>query len=234
MWGVSAAVTSAILVTLSAAAAGTAVWSGDDGRSAAPRIAHVMLVAGLVGPAAIGLVAVFRFTGVLIVVILAGTTPALTALVRARWFAPGDRPTQQEESAPDRVPAPRGRPAVSRPAVEPMPELSSLDDEALCLAWRRSFLQLEGARSAAERLAVVDSGSSTSTNYTGDLRRDSRPGSPPAHGHPATRFPLSVIPGAEPAESGTQMHAATPPATPVLNAEVRCSAFPWSLSLVQG
>jgi hypothetical protein len=37
-----------------------------------------------------------------------------------------------------------------------MPELRNLDDEALCLAWRRSFLLLDGARSAAERLAVVE------------------------------------------------------------------------------
>jgi hypothetical protein len=155
-WGLSGAITSGVLFALSAAAAGTAVWSGDDGRRAAPRIARVALVAGLVGPAVIGLIAAFGFAGVLIVLIFAGTSPALTSRIRARWFAPVDRPTQQQGPPLDRVPAPRGVPAVERPVAEPMPDLNRLDDEALCLAWRRSFLRLEAAQSAAERLVVVE------------------------------------------------------------------------------
>ena len=110
VWGLGTAITSAVLFALPAAAAGTAVWSGDDGRSAVRRIAHFTLVAGLVGPAAIGLIVLFGITGVLIVLILAGTTPALTSLVRARWFAPRDRPTQEEE------PGSRSQPCASGPA----------------------------------------------------------------------------------------------------------------------
>ncbi|HEY9335284.1 MAG TPA: hypothetical protein VIQ79_12705, partial [Kribbella sp.] len=34
-------------------------------------------------------------------------------------------------------------------------ELARLDDEALCLEWRRSFFRLEAASTASARLAVV-------------------------------------------------------------------------------
>jgi hypothetical protein len=171
-WGLSGTITSGVLVALSATAAGTAVWSGDDGRRAARRIARVALVAGLVGPAAIGLIAAFEFAGVLIVLIFAVTNPALTSRIRARWFAPGERLDQQEEPALDRLPAARDRSAVNPPADEPMPDLSRLDDEALCLVWRRSFLRLETARSAVERLAVVEQ----RQKYLDELQRRSPEG----------------------------------------------------------
>jgi hypothetical protein len=35
-------------------------------------------------------------------------------------------------------------------------DLSSLDNDALCLAWRRSFLLLEAAHSAVDRLSIVE------------------------------------------------------------------------------
>ena len=40
-------------------------------------------------------------------------------------------------------------------STEPVGGLESLDDDALCLAWRRSFLVLQSARSDRDRLAVV-------------------------------------------------------------------------------
>ncbi|MEI8412245.1 hypothetical protein WBR16_31210 [Kribbella sp. CCNWLY201] len=171
-WGVPGAITSSVLFALSAAAAGTSTWSGDDGRSAASRIARAALVAGLVGPAAIGLIAALGFAGVLIVLIFAGTNPTLTSRIQARWFAPGDRPTQQQRPASDRVPTPRSGPDVNRSAAEPMPELSRLDDAALCLVWRRSFLRLEAAQSAPERLAVVEQ----RQQYLDELQRRSPEG----------------------------------------------------------
>jgi hypothetical protein len=155
-WGLAAAVTCAVLGALSGAAVASAFWSRDDGPSEVRRIARVTLAAGLAGPAVIGLVAAFKLTGVLIVVILAGTTPALTSLVRARWFAPEDRPRSQQAGPKVQGPEQEQAPHAVRPVARPMPELRNLDDEALCLAWRRSFLLLDGARSAAERLAVVE------------------------------------------------------------------------------
>ncbi len=61
---------------------------------------------------------------------------------------------------------------MNPPADEPMPDLSRLDDEALCLVWRRSFLRLETARSAAERLAVVEQ----RQKYLDELQRRSPEG----------------------------------------------------------
>jgi hypothetical protein len=171
-WGLTGTITSSVLFAVSAAAAGTSIWSGDDGRTAASRTARAALGAGLVGPAAIGLIAALGFAGVLIVLIFVGTNPALTSRIRARWFAPGDRPTQQQRAASDRVPTARSGPDVNGSAAEPMVELSRLDDAALCLLWRRSFLRLEAAQSAPERLAVVEQ----RQQYLDELQRRSPEG----------------------------------------------------------
>ncbi|MEJ1111451.1 MULTISPECIES: hypothetical protein [unclassified Kribbella] len=61
---------------------------------------------------------------------------------------------------------------MNRSAAEPMPELSRLDDAALCLVWRRSFLRLEAAQSAPERLAVVEQ----RQQYLDELQRRSPEG----------------------------------------------------------
>jgi hypothetical protein len=103
-------------------------------------------------PAAVGLIAVAKIAGVLVVVILAVTTPALTSLYQARRKAKGDRPVVRPEPT---TPYESVTSLADGSAAAPAPELSSLGDEALCLAWRRSFRLLETATSAAERLTVV-------------------------------------------------------------------------------
>ncbi|TCM50542.1 hypothetical protein [Kribbella sp. VKM Ac-2568] len=155
-WGLQWALTSVSLVAVSAALVAATVWA-EDGRRAVPRIARVAFAAGLIAPAALGLVVVCKLAGVLVVLMLAGTTPALTSLVRARRLARGSLPVVQPESSatPD-LPAPWGQPSLKSSSAEPVRELSSLDDDALCLAWRRSFLLLEEARSAAARLSIVE------------------------------------------------------------------------------
>ena len=154
-WGLRGAVTSVVLVAVSVAVVATTAWAGD-GRLAVRRIAHLTLATGLIAPAIVGLVAVLEFAGVLIVLILAGTTPALISLVRARRLPPGDLPEVQPELGTPRLPASSDQLAPSGRSGEPALELSSLDDDALCLAWRRSFLQLEAARSAVDRLSIVE------------------------------------------------------------------------------
>ncbi len=152
-WGVPGLFVCAVLGAMSAAVVASAVWSEEeDGWKAVRRTGRLALVSGLLVPGAVGLIAALEFTGVLIVLLLAGTTPAVTSRVRARWFPSADRPPQQDRPAPGRRPGP----AATVPAAEPVPQLGALDDRALCLAWRRSFVQLEAARSAAERLAVVE------------------------------------------------------------------------------
>jgi hypothetical protein len=153
-WGLRGAIVSVVLVAAAAAPVASAVWAGD-GRRAVPRIARVALAAGLIAPAIIGLIAVFKFAGVLIVLILAATTPALTSLLQARRRTKEDPSAVQPESTAPRVPATAGQ-LASGLAAGPARDLRSLDDEALCLAWRRSFVLLEAARSAAERLSVVE------------------------------------------------------------------------------
>jgi hypothetical protein len=155
-WGLQWALTSMILVGVSTALVAATVWA-EEGRRAVPRIARVAFAAGLIATAAIGLVVVCKLAGVLVVLMLVGTTPALTSLVRARRLARGGGlPVVQAESATPDLPAPWGQPSLNSSAAEPVRELKSLDDDALCLAWRRSFLLLEEARSAMERLSIVE------------------------------------------------------------------------------
>ena len=154
-WGLQWALTSMILVGVSTALVAATVWA-EEGRRAVPRIARVAFAAGLIATAAVGLVVVCKLAGVLVVLMLAGTTPALTSLVRARRLARGGLPVVQPESATPDLPAPWGQPSLNSSAAEPVRELKSLDDDALCLAWRRSFLLLEQARSAMERLSIVE------------------------------------------------------------------------------
>ncbi|MEV0283216.1 hypothetical protein AB0H36_03760 [Kribbella sp. NPDC050820] len=131
-WGPAGAFVCVLLAALSAVVVASAVWSGNDSRQGVKGIGRAMLASMVLGPAAIGLIGAFGFGGVLIVLTLTVTAPALVELVRARWFTAKD------------------------PAPQDLPEVGFLSDEELCLAWRRSFLLLEAARSAQARLTVVE------------------------------------------------------------------------------
>lgn len=144
--GVAGVVISVVTVAMATAVVTSSAWGGDGWR-ATRRIVRVTLAAGVITPAAVGLIATLGFAGVLIVVILAATTPALTSLVHARRQAKADTPVVRPESD-------SATSLATGPA--PAPELGSLDDAALCLAWRQSFRRLETARTAAERLSVVE------------------------------------------------------------------------------
>jgi len=164
-WGLGRVVISVVVLAMAAAVIVSSV-RGGDGRSAVPWIVRVTLSASVIPPAAVGLIAVFKFVGVLTVLILAATTPALTSLVRARKHAPEDPSVVRREPA-----IPRDT-ATSLAAGAPARELRSLDDEALCLAWRRSFRLLEASFSAAERLSVVEQ----RQHYLDELHRRSPEG----------------------------------------------------------
>jgi hypothetical protein len=151
-WGLGGVVLSAVILATATAILASSVW-GADGRSAVPGIVRVSLGTGLITPAAVGLIAVFKFAGVLMVLIFAATTPRLVAFVKARRQAQGDPPVEPPVSG-----TPRGSatPLADGPEADPARELGSLGDAALCWAWRRSFRLLEAAGSAAERLSVVE------------------------------------------------------------------------------
>ena len=167
-WGLGGVVISVVVVATATAVVASSVWGGD-GRSAVRKIVRVSFAAGLITPAAVGLIAVFKFAGVLIVLALAVTTPALTSRVHARRQAKEGPPVARTESARSRAPV---TPLADISAADPARELSSLDDAALCLAWRRSFRRLETAHSAAERLSIVEQ----RQRYLDELQRRSPQG----------------------------------------------------------
>lgn len=166
-WGVGGTIISAVVVGMSTAVVASSMW-GADGKSEVPRILRVTFAGALITPAAVGLIAVFKFAGVLVVVALAVTTPALTTKFPGR-HAKGDPPARQPEPA---TPAVSATPSADGPADDAARELGSLDDQALCLAWRRSFRLLETAPSAAIRLAIVDQ----RQKYLDELQRRSPEG----------------------------------------------------------
>jgi hypothetical protein len=133
-------------------------WSsfGLAGIRAAPRVMWLGLVAGLTVPAAAGLMVVAGLAGVLLVLALTATSPVLRAFVGRRW--PGLLDTQLAAAAVASPMSPVGPEPPFALFEEPLvlpTDLAVLDDEALCLAWRHSFLLLEGARSEPERMRVV-------------------------------------------------------------------------------
>ncbi|MET9270645.1 hypothetical protein [Kribbella sp. NPDC003557] len=150
-WGLSSVVLSVIVLTSVAAVIAASAWA-EDGRRAVPRILRAGFGAGLAAPAAVGLIAVLKLAGVLLVLALVVTTPAVSSFLRARRDAKGGTPDARSAPSTGLVPVTS---FVGGPAVDPVVELDSLDDEALCLAWRRSFRRLEAAVTMAERLAVV-------------------------------------------------------------------------------
>ena len=97
---------------------------------------------GIALVAASGLVMVGRVAGAVLVAMLAASSPRLRELVRARWAM-----------EPDEEPAPSGV-LTTDPLPEPT-DVSQLDDSALCLQWRSTFVALQASRSAAHRLRVV-------------------------------------------------------------------------------
>jgi hypothetical protein len=143
-WGWVGCATAAVGVAILAGSAVASAW-GVVGMRSASRLGRISVATALVVVAVAGLTYVFGIVGFLVVATLTGTSPALRSLVRRWWPTHSDR----RRSA---VPAT----AVAVPAVEPPRDLGSLDDDALCLAWRRSFHQLQDARSPGARLAVVD------------------------------------------------------------------------------
>jgi len=141
-------------VAILAAACATALWI-EDGVGAVSRIVRLAVEAGVAAPAAVGLLAVFGLVGLVVIVLVAATWPGLAPLVRARWprALPAAEPWPSFASS-GQAPGDEGVESVRRPDVPE--ELTALDDDELCLAWRRSFLLLNAAGSPGERLLLVE------------------------------------------------------------------------------
>jgi hypothetical protein len=155
LWGWQSVVGLAVSLLVIASLAVVAVWGGDDTHDLR-RTATVSVLLTLGLTAAAGLVAATGAVGVLVIAVLAAASPHVDLLRRVRnsigpsATAPYDPTVARppHDAGPERGPGP----SPPSPSAE---DLAGLDDAALVLAWRRSFVQLEGARSELERLVVV-------------------------------------------------------------------------------
>jgi hypothetical protein len=121
------------------------------------KAARHTITTGLVLTAVTGLVAVLHAFAFCILVPLAATSPLVTSLARRFFAGPDSRPGSPPARAATRDHAESRVEPAGHELVEPLaPDVLSLDDAALCLAWRRSFLLLRAARSAADSLVIVE------------------------------------------------------------------------------
>jgi hypothetical protein len=136
-----------------------AVVVPGEGLRFLPKMAWRGLYVGTVLTAATGLTVVLGFLGFFLVLLVTGTAPGLRAGLRRGWgFLTDNRPSDVgavDEPAvlPSRVESDAG----PRDRTTWLPEeLESLDDVTLCMAWRKSFVELEAAASMVDRLAVIE------------------------------------------------------------------------------
>jgi hypothetical protein len=107
---------------------------------------------GLAGTASVGLLVGFGLAGLAWILALAATGRAGRWLVR-RWLG-----ATRARHEVDRSATASGEPEHAATLPDPAPgpvSLRGLDDTALCLAWRRSYLQLQQATSPSARLRHV-------------------------------------------------------------------------------
>lgn len=153
-WGWVGPISAALLLAIMVASAAAAMLATDTREL--PRMMLIGLVAGVGLTAMGGLVAVFEVTGLCVVLLVVATCPAVHARVRRVWrslTATADAaeadPTAEVHSTREDVQLPHHTATLPE-------DLGSLDDVALCLAWRRSFLLLQAARSVEDRMIVVE------------------------------------------------------------------------------
>jgi hypothetical protein len=103
--------------------------------------------------AAAGLLAALGWSGAFLLLMLVVTSPVAGLLLRTSGLEP-----PSESAVPEEAAAPSDNTALpdhQLPGVLDVDAVRTLDDEALCHAWRRSFVRLESSREAARRLEVV-------------------------------------------------------------------------------
>jgi hypothetical protein len=101
---------------------------------------------------AAGLLAALGWSGAFLLLMVVAPSALASILLRAgRPELPAD-PVEAEDAAPADSAVPLDLPL---PGMRDVDAVRTLDDEALCHAWRRSFVRLESSRGAARRLEVV-------------------------------------------------------------------------------
>lgn len=156
-WGWQGVVTGAVLATTVSLFAGLAVWIAD-GPGKSVRAGRRALAAALLVTASFGLVAVFDLAGGCVVLLLAGSAPAFTSLVRRLWprRQAAAAAAQGGAQAPGHLSSPATAEASGEgQAAQARRRLRAIDDRTLCRGWRDSFALLNDARSMDDRLSVV-------------------------------------------------------------------------------
>jgi hypothetical protein len=155
-WGWKGVAIAALIVAPFVALIGGCACA-ERGRHDGARAARRTMTTGLILTAVTGLFAVLHAFALCLILPLAATSPPVTVLAR-RFFGGADsRPGSAPARAATRNDAGSGLEPAGHELVGPVvPDIRSLDDAALCLAWRRSFLLLQAARSAADSLVVVE------------------------------------------------------------------------------
>jgi hypothetical protein len=153
-WGWRGSATAALTIATFVAVIGGCACA-EYGRSGGAKATRLTVTAGLVLTAAAGLLAVMDVFALCLILPLAATSPAARSLARRFLGGSGSAlgsPDSREAGSRARArPEPAGHELVETTATD----LRTLDDAALCLAWRRSFLRLSAAKSIADSLSVV-------------------------------------------------------------------------------
>jgi hypothetical protein len=171
-WGWQGLGVAALTVATFAAMIGGCACA-ERGRRGGAEATQLTLTAGLILTAVTGLFAVLHAYALCLVVPLVATSPVVTYVVRK--FVRG--PDGPHGSPLSRAATSGGGGSQVEPAGHELtgtvpPDVRSLDDASLCLAWRQSFVRLSAARSTADRLSVVEQ----RQNYLDELHRRSPQG----------------------------------------------------------
>jgi hypothetical protein len=172
-WGWQGSALAAATVATFVAVTGGCAWM-ESGRRDGIKAGRLTLTVGSVMTAVIGLLVGFHGYALCVVVPLAATSPPAVSFLAHRVRRAPDEPVGSAHlrDATSNLGRSGAEPAgddLTEPATR---DLRTLDDAALCLAWRQSFLRLSAATSAADRLSVVQQRQS----YVDELHRRSPDG----------------------------------------------------------
>ena len=149
-------VTTGILILALLVTVFTAALFGVVGLRALSRLSWVGLVMGTCLVALTAVVAVFGAIGFLVVLLLVGSSPTVVAVMRVLWHSVMNRfSIARPDVCVVQAHATREDIELPRQVAMTAEKVSTLDDAALCLAWRRSFVVLEAAVSIESRMTVV-------------------------------------------------------------------------------
>src|SRR6476469_10668532 len=119
----------------------------EEGIGALPKAVRIGAVSATYGTSAAGLVSVLETSGLVVVLALVATCPAVIAAARSVLRASNGA----QDTSPAAPPVPlhaTGAGTGGHSVTGRFPEtFDALDDAALCQLWRHSFVQLEAARS---------------------------------------------------------------------------------------